>query len=295
MRRVWARALALVLAAAGVIALLTVYFSSERVPPCLVSGVAKWRAPQRGTHRYEVVFPDRAACFFAIDDGHKLVGQLRLPEARGITTATPLLGEAALRTASGVFRLDLRNGRLRPGGLAPFASDTVTLTDTQRKVMYVTRRGFLGFRVLDLRTATSLDDVSFTGFTWNPRFGPNPPSHGLSLAPDRPELWVLDAPNSTVHVFDVSAVPAGAPRRVEDIRLSKTLSGNENPCSHACARIGSLQHSSDGRFVYVGDAGDVIDTRTREVAVNLEALHNSRVQIEVVFTNGRPSFPGLRR
>jgi hypothetical protein len=295
MKRVWLRALALALAAAGIIAGITVYFSSESVPPCLVSGVATWKAPQDGTHRYEVVFPDRAACFFAIDDGNKLVGALRLSEARGITTAMPLLGDVALRTESGVFRLDLRHGRLRRGGLAPFPSDTLTLTDTEHGVMYVTRRGFLGFRILDLRTATSPDDVSFAGFTWNPRFGPNPPSHGLSLAPDRPELWVLDAPNSTVHVFDVSSVPARAPRLLEDIRLSKPLSGNENPCSQACARIGSLRHSSDGRYVYVGDAGDVIDTRTREVVANLEALHNSRVQLEVVFTDGRPSFPGFPR
>jgi hypothetical protein len=295
MRRVWLRALALALAAAGIIGGLTVYFSSESVPPCLVSGAPTWKAPQAGTHRYEVVFPDRAACFFAIDDGNKLVGALRLPEARGIATAAPLLGDVAVRTESGVFRLDLRKGRLRRGGVAPFPSDILTLPDYEDGVMYVTRRGFLGFRVLDLRTAISLDDVSFKGFTWNPRFGPNPPSHGLSLAPDRPELWVLDAPNSTVHVFDVSNVPARAPRRLEDIRLSKPLSGNENPCSQACARIGSLRHSSDGKYVYVGDAGDVIDTRTREVVANLEALHNSRVQLEVVFRDGQPSFPGFPR
>jgi hypothetical protein len=295
MRRVWLRALALVLAAIGIIVGLTVYFSSESVPPCLVSGVQTWQAPKDGNHRYEIVFPDRAACFFAVDDEHKLVGALRLPEARGISSATPQLGDVALRTEAGVFRLDLRDGHLRRGGLAPFPSDTLTVTDDEHGVMYVTRRGFLGFRVLDLRTATSLDDVSFEGFSWNPRFGPDPPSHGLSLAPDRPELWVLDAPNSTVHVFDVSGLPARPPRRIEDIRLSKPVSGKENPCSNACSRIGALQHSSDGRYVYVGDAGDVIDTRTREVVTNLEALHNSRVFLEVVFTDGKPSFPGIPR
>ena len=47
---------------------------------------------------------------------------------------------------------------------------------------------------------------------------------------------------------------------------------------HACGRIGSLQHSADGRFVYVGDAGDVIDTARARSVANLEALHNSRVR-----------------
>jgi len=295
MKRVWLRASALALAAVGVAVALTVYFSSETLPPCLVSGAPTWKGPESGTRRYEVVFPDRAACFFAVDDEHRLVGALRLSDAKGISTAAPLLSDVALRTEEGVFRLDPRTGLLRRGGLAPFPSHILTVTDEEHGVMYVTRRGFLGFRVLDLKTATSLYDVSFSGFTWNPRFGPNPPSHGLSLAPDRPELWVLDAPNRRVHVFDVSGLPSLRPRQVENIYLTRPLSGEENPCTTACARIGSLQHSSDGKYVYVGDVGDVVDTSTRKPLANLEALHNSRVHIEIVFSNGNVSFPGVPR
>jgi hypothetical protein len=295
MRRVWLRATALVLAAIGVAVALTLYLSSEKIPPCLVSGAPIWRAPTDGKpHRYEVVFPEEAACFFAIDDEHKLVGGLDLVDAKGISVAAPLLDEIALRTTTGVFTLDVRKGRLRPGGLAPFAQDTLTVRDDERNVMYVTQRDLLGFRVIDMRSGLDRYRIDFKGFTWNPRFGPNPPSHGLSLAPDRPELWVLDAPNSTVHVFDVSALPDGLPRQIEDIRLSKPLSGDQNPCSVDCERIGSLQHSADGRYVYVGDAGDVIDTRTREDVANLEALHNSRVHLEVHLVDGRVVFPQPR-
>ncbi len=294
MRRVWLRAGALAVGAIGVVAGLTVYFSSESVPPCLVSGAPAWHAPRNGTHHYEVVFPDRAACLYDMDDGNALVGALRLGDARGISFAAPLLDDVALRTAKGVFTLDLRTGHMRRGGLAPFPSRILTAVDGRHGVMYVTRPGFLGFRVLDLRTATWLFNVTFTGFTWNPRFGPNPPSHGLSLAPDGRELWVLDAPNSRVHVFDVSGLPERRPRQVADIRLSKPISGNETPCSMDCERIGSLQHSADGKYVYVGDAGDVIDAGRREVLLNLEALHNSRVHLEVLFRAGHPSFPGRR-
>jgi hypothetical protein len=105
---------------------------------------------------------------------------------------------------------------------------------------------------------------------------------------------VLDAPNSVVHVFDVSELPGRPPRRLEDIRLSKPISGDESPCTRECGRIGSLQHSADGRFVYVGDAGDVIDTRTREIVANLEVLHNSRMQLEVDWVGGKAVFPGPR-
>ena len=254
-RRVWLRGAVLAVVVVGVIAGLTAYYSSESVPPCLVSGAPQWHAPtDRATHRYLVVFPERAACFFAVDDQNKLVGALRLPGGRGISIAAQLQDGVAVRTSSGPFTLDLRAGRLQRGGL--------------------------GLRVIDLRNGETRFVIHFKGFTWNRRFGPNPPSHGLSLAPDRPELWVLDAPNSTLHVFDVSALPEQPPRHVEDVRLTRTMSG-----------AGSLVRSADGRFIYVGDDGDVIDTKTREPVANLEALQKSGVALEVDWLDGHPSFP----
>jgi len=262
MKRVWLRAAALALVVVGAVAGLTVYFSSETIPRCLVSGVRTWRPPTDGrTHRSEVVILDRSACFFDMDQQQRLVGALPLSQAKWLSAAVPRV------------------------------SDTLSVRDTEQGVAFMTRRGLLGVRVVDLHTNRTLYVTRFKGFTWNPRFGPDPPSHGLSLAPDRPELWVLDAPNGVVHVFDVSELPGRPPRRLEDIRLSKPISGDESPCTRACGRIGSLQHSADGRFVYVGDAGDVIDVRTREVVANLEALHNSRIQLEVDWVGGRAVFP----
>jgi len=265
MKRVWLRAAALALAVVGAVAGLTVYFSTENIPRCLVSGVKTWRPPTDGrTHRYEVVILDRSACFFDMDQQQRLVGALSLSQAQWLSAAVPA------------------------------ESDTLRVSDSEHGVVFETRRGLLGVRVLDLRTKHPLYVTRFKGFTWNPRFGPDPPSHELSLAPDRPELWVLDAPNSVVHVFDVSELPGRPPQRLEDIRLSKPISGDENPCQRACGRIGSLLHSANGRFVYVGDAGDVIDTRSREIVANLEALHNSRVQLEVDWVGGKAVFPARK-
>ncbi len=295
MRRLWVRAAALAVAVIAVVVGLTVYLSTEKVPACFVEGAPTWRAPSGNeAHKYEVVFTDRAACFFDMDDEHRLAGVLKVPDARGISSATPNGDNIAVRAQSGTYTLDVRTGRVTPGGVAPFPSDIVTVPDDEHGVMYVTRPGLLGFRVLDLANAATLYIPGFKGFTWNRRFGPDPPSHGLSLAPDRPELWVLDAPNSAVHVFDVSELPVQAPRAIDDIRLSKPLSGDERECVEACRRIGSLQHSADGRFVYVGDSGDVIDTQTRETVANLEALHNSRVMLELDWLGGKPVFPPSR-
>ena len=293
-RRIWPRAALLAFGAVAVIAGLTVYYSSDKLPPCLVNGSPAWSLPRDGTHSFEVVFPDRAACIFENGGTHKLVGAIRLPEAEGISAASPNLQNVALRTKAGVMTLDLRTGQLHPGGLAPYPSPILTVLDEEHDVMYVTRPGFLGFRVIDLRTANSLYDVSFKGFGWDPDAGPNPPSHGLSLAPDKPELWVLDAPNSRVHVYDVSGLPSRPPRQIAVIPLSKPISGDVRPCSGECTRLGSLQHSADGKYVYVGDSGDVIDTTKLEPVANLEALHNSRVHLEAVFTDGDVSFPAPR-
>jgi hypothetical protein len=276
---VWVRAAALALIVVGLIAGLAVYFSSETVPPCGVSGVPTWHPPTDGQpHRFAVVFPDRAACFFAVDDKQRLVAQLRLDDAHDISTVAPNGDEVALRTANGPYTLDFRTGKLARGGLAPFDTGTLTAVDAAQHVMYVTQRGLLGFRVIDMRTGATTYIAHFKGFTWNPQFGPNPPSHGLSLAPDRPELWVLDAPNHALHVFDVSA----APRRLDDVRLERTLT-----------TPGSLTQSAGGRYLYVGDAGDVIDTQTQQSIANLPALQQASVVVEVDWVDGRPVFPGF--
>jgi hypothetical protein len=291
-RRIYLRAAALAVAALAVIAGLTVYFSTQTTPPCLVTGIPKWRAPaDENVHRFELVVPDRALCFFDMDHGQALVGYLKLPGIRGVTSIAPRGGTLALRYGDGRGALvDLRSGSVRSGVQPPpRPSDKILVYDAARDVKYVTRRGVFGVEVISPREPTT--KLTFPGFTWNPRFGPNPPDHGLSLAPDRPELWVLDAPNNGVHLFDLT----GQPRDVKNIRLTKPLIGAEDPCgSHNCKRIGSLQHSADGRFVYVGDAGDVIDTTKREEIANLEALRQSRLTIEVDWANGKPEFPAAR-
>jgi len=283
MKRIWLRAAVVAVAAAGVVAGLTVYFSTENVPRCYVSGVKSWRPPADGS-KFVIVFPDRAACFVALGDKPQLVGQLALLDARDVSTAAPNGSDIALRTSSGPYTLDLGTRRLTKGGLAPVDNGTVTLRDPGRQVMYVTQPGHLGFRVVDLHSGATLYIVRFKGFDWNPSFGPNPPSHGLVLLSDRPELWVLDAPNHALHVYDVSALPNQPPRHVADVRLDRTMTDS-----------GSLLGSADGRYVYVGGTGDVINTQTREPIAQFDALQHASAALEVEWMNGKPGFPGYPR
>jgi hypothetical protein len=176
-------------------------------------------------------------------------------------------------------RLLRKIGPLR-GGVRPF-----TINGAQT-LAYTTATGFLGFQVSSIRTGRVLYTVPIRGFPRRRSLGT--PSHGISLSPDSRELYVIDVPNSYVHVFDVSHVPTRPPRHVADIRLSRPMTGTETPCDGGCGRAGWLQHSLEGRYVYVGDSGDVIATRTRRVIAFLPALWNSRYMFELDWRSGVP-------
>lgn len=182
-------------------------------------------------------------------------------------------------TATG--RVTRRVGPLR-SGVRPFTIDAA------ERFAFTTATGFLGFQVSSIPAGRVLFTVAPAGFSWSPdTFEPSAPSHGISLSPDGREIWLMDAPNSTVHVYDVRGLPGRRPRRVADIRLTR-MAGHESPCSYDCARDGWIQHSRDGRYVYVGDAGDVIDTRTRRIVARLAPLRSSRKHLEIDWRGGVP-------
>jgi len=174
-------------------------------------------------------------------------------------------------------------------GVRPFT------VDRRETLAYTTATGFLGFQVSNLKTGRVVYTVPVKGFPWNPgAFAPSTPSHGIALSPDGKRLWVLDAPSSYVHLFDVSRVAAKRPRQVANVPLSQPMTGNESPCSYDCLRDGWLQLSRDGRYLYVGDGGDVIDTKTRKVVSELPAMRNSRKTLEIWWRGGIPIFVGGR-
>lgn len=167
------------------------------------------------------------------------------------------------------------------GGIRPF-----TINGAQN-LAFITLSGFLGFQVVDISTGSILYTVPVHGF---PTRGGAPlaPSHGISLSPDEKEVYIIDSISNYVHVFDVTGLPGSAPRQVADIQLLGPMSHNESPCAYNCRKYGWLHHSRDGRYVFVGDSGDVIDTTLRKTAMTLPALANSRTDIEIDFEGGAP-------
>ena len=73
-----------------------------------------------------------------------------------------------------------------------------------------------------------------------------------------------------------------------------SLAGNESSCQTFCGREGWVLNDLSGRYVYVGDTGDVVSTSTLSVVTTLPALRNTRMLIEVDWQSGVPSATSTR-
>jgi len=180
---------------------------------------------------------------------------------------------------------DTATGKVR--GVGPLVNTVRPFTvNGSNTLAFTTATDFDGFQASSITTGNVLFTVSFgpvpKGFAFTG------PSHGASLSPDEKQLYVIDSPNKEVRVFEVSRVAEGiAPTELAAIPVAG-LSGTETPCAYDCGRGGWLQHSLDGRFVYVGDSGEVIDTATRQVLSTLAPLLNTKKTLEVDWAGGVP-------
>lgn len=132
----------------------------------------------------------------------------------------------------------------------------------------------LGFEVGDLRTGEVLHRVEVPGYAKGPVKRHGCPSHGVALTPDEAEVWVCDAHNQKLHVFDARKEP---PAYLASIALK------DEP--------GWITFSRDGDYAYPS-TGQVIDPRTRKVVAELVDETGAAVQsekmVEVTFVDGRP-------
>jgi hypothetical protein len=138
---------------------------------------------------------------------------------------------------------------------------------------FVNVNGLLGFEVGDLKSGKMLHRVEVQGYRQGPVKRHGCPSHGVALTPDESEVWVVDAANSSVHIFDALVMP---PRQLTSIRL------RDQP--------GWITFSMDGKYAYPS-TGDVIDTKTRQIVTGLTDEQGRAVQsekmVEAIYTAGR--------
>ncbi len=147
--------------------------------------------------------------------------------------------------------------------VGPFSKSIRPFTVNGRQTLcFVNVNELLGFEVGDLVAGKMLHRVEVQGFRTGPTKRHGCPSHGIGLTPDEKEIWLTDAFNSRLHIFDATVMP---PKQVADIRL------RDQP--------GWVTFSIAGRYAYPS-TGDVIETATRKIVTRLKDEKGAAVQSE---------------
>ncbi|MEW6157977.1 MAG: hypothetical protein AB1813_11125 [Verrucomicrobiota bacterium] len=127
---------------------------------------------------------------------------------------------------------------------------------------YVNVNELLGFEIGDLKTGQMLHRIEVQGFQKGPVKRHGCPSHGIGLTVDEKEIWLTDAHNRRLHIFDNTVMP---PKQVASIEL------RDEP--------GWISFSIDGRLAYPS-TGDVIEVKSRKIIAGLKDEAGREVQSE---------------
>lgn len=145
---------------------------------------------------------------------------------------------------------------------------------------YMCVNDLLGFEIGDLKSGKMLSRVEVQGFSKGKVARHGCPSHGIGLTPDEKEVWVCDAFNHRMHVFDNTVTP---PKQIVSIEV------REEP--------GWVTFSIDGRYAYPS-TGDVIDVATKKIITGLADEHGAAVHsekmLEIDFANGKVARVGCQ-
>lgn len=157
--------------------------------------------------------------------------------------------------------------------VGPFSNSIRPFTiNGSQTLCFVNVNELLGFEVG--KTGKMLHRVEVAGFQKGPTKRHGCPSHGIALTPDEKELWIADAANNSIHIFDATVMP---PKQMMSVKL------RDQP--------GWISFGIDGRLAYPS-TGDVTDTRTKRIVATLEDETGRHVQseklVEIVFANGKP-------
>ena len=141
-------------------------------------------------------------------------------------------------------------------------------------LVFANVNGLLGFEIGDLETNEVIHRVEVQGFPLGPPKRHGCPSHGIALTPDEREIWLCDAFNGRLHVFDATTMP---PQQGDSIAL------REQP--------GWITFSLDGSLGYPS-TGEVIDARSRKIVATLSdeegrPVHSEKM-LEIDFLDGKP-------
>ncbi len=159
--------------------------------------------------------------------------------------------------------------------VGPFSHSIRPFTVNGRQTLcFVNVNELLGFEIGDITTEKKLHRIEVQGFEKGPVKRHGCPSHGIGMTPDEKEIWVTDATNTRMHIFDATVMP---PKQLTSIVV------RDEP--------GWITFSLDGTLAYPS-TGDVIDVATRQIITGLTDETGTAVQsekmLEIDFRGNRP-------
>ncbi len=165
--------------------------------------------------------------------------------------------------------------------VGPFSAPIRPFTvNGSQSLGYMCVNELLGYEIGDLQSGKVLSRVEVQGFSKGPVARHGCPSHGIGMTPDEKQIWLCDAFNRRLHVFDATTNPH---TQIESIQV------REEP--------GWVTFSIDGRYAYPS-TGDVIDVATRRILTGLQdelgaAVHSEKM-LEIDFNGNMPTRAGCQ-
>ena len=140
--------------------------------------------------------------------------------------------------------------------------------------IYANLNNLLGFQITDATNGKMLQRVEVPGEMWKAKwadpnlhfYGHGAPMHGIALTADESEVWIPDAINNQVLVFDNDG---DTPK----LNLSKTIKTE--------APNGWITMGIDGTYAYMA-SGDVVDTKTHKIIGYLRDEYGRHMDSEKV-------------
>ncbi len=149
--------------------------------------------------------------------------------------------------------------------IGPFAAAVRPFTiNGSQTLCYVNVNDLLGFEIGDIKAGAKLHRVEVAGFQQGPVKRHGCPSHGIGLTPNEKEVWLCDAFNQRMHIFDNTVMP---PKQVASVEL------RDQP--------GWITFSLDGKHAWPS-TGEIIDTKSRKIITTLKDEKGNPVMSEKI-------------
>ena len=160
------------------------------------------------------------------------------------------------------------------------ATGTITFSDHIRVFVinhdasrvYANLNNLLGFEIADVKTRKVIKRVEVPGEMWKAKwadpnqhfYGHGAPMHGIAMTPDESEIWIPDAINNQVLVFDNTG-------EWPKLDLSKSIKTE--------APNGWITMGLDGKLAYMA-SGDVVDVKTHKIVGQLRDEYGRHMDSE---------------